>query len=270
MLHSAMNNGRTFGPRSCVNSAPALTTTRRNRAMADEPYKTCSRCGVEKPTTDFSPDARATTGLQPACRNCCSAASKARRDANIEAFREKETAYYHSNKERILANNAASRARCHEKVKAGKKAWYDRIKKSDEWQAREKERRDANKAAKSAYDREYRARDPQKTVERANKWRKANPEKRAAIIHNYSARRRAQESGGITTAALAAWVSGQKKVCYWCGCKCAKGFHVDHYVPLSKGGAHEAHNLVIACGPCNLKKNAKDPLDFAREVGRLF
>lgn len=104
----------------------------------------------------------------------------------------------------------------------------------------------------------------------AKEWREANPEKRLAISQNYKHRRRAQEEGGISSADLLAWKRAQPKVCYWCGCKCAKAFTVDHYTALSKGGKHDAANLVIACRPCNLRKNAKDPLEFAQSVGRLF
>jgi 5-methylcytosine-specific restriction endonuclease McrA len=105
---------------------------------------------------------------------------------------------------------------------------------------------------------------------KAMEWRAKNPEKRAAISQNYKHRRRAQEEGGISSADLLAWKKAQPKVCYWCGAKCAKNATVDHYQPLAKGGKHEADNLVIACRPCNLKKNAKPPEVFAASVGRLF
>lgn len=238
--------------------------------MAKVTYKDCSRCGLEKPADQFSPDKRAQTGLQPSCRACQSAAKKRARDANIEAFRERERQYWLANRERVLANNNRSRLRNIESIKARKKAYYERVKDTPEFKEKIRARQDAAKDAKREYDRQYRARNPQKVLDRANAWRKRNPDKRAAIIHNYSARRRAQTKGGITTAELAAWKKASKKVCYWCGARCAKGFHVDHYTPLSKGGTHEIDNLVIACAPCNLKKNAKDPLDFAKEVGRLL
>lgn len=106
--------------------------------------------------------------------------------------------------------------------------------------------------------------------ERARRWAKANPEKRRAISKAYSARRRAIEKGGDSTAAIYKWEQAAKKVCYWCGINCKKKYHVDHYVALARGGKHEVKNLVIACAPCNLKKNAKDPYDFAATMGRLF
>jgi len=33
--------------------------------------------------------------------------------------------------------------------------------------------------------------------------------------------------------------------------------HVDHVIPLARGGPHSQENLQILCGPCNLKKGAK-------------
>ena len=105
---------------------------------------------------------------------------------------------------------------------------------------------------------------------RARAWSKANPEKRSVISKNYSHRRRTKEKRGVSTADLLAWEMSAKKVCYWCGVKCADSYHIDHYVPLSKDGEHELSNLVIACPPCNLRKSAKDPYAFAASVGRLF
>lgn len=101
-------------------------------------------------------------------------------------------------------------------------------------------------------------------------WQNANPDLVAAYKNTNKSRRRASTSEGMTGAELLAWKAAQPKVCYWCSKPCPKKYHVDHYSPLSKGGAHAAENLVIACSTCNLRKHAKDPLVFAREVGRLL
>jgi len=50
--------------------------------------------------------------------------------------------------------------------------------------------------------------------------------------------------------------------CYWCGCKLKGDYHLDHVVPLSKGGANAAYNLVASCVKCNLRKSAKMPNQF--------
>ena len=49
-----------------------------------------------------------------------------------------------------------------------------------------------------------------------------------------------------------------------------KDYHIDHIMPLSKGGRHTISNLVVSCPTCNLQKNAKDPYQFAQERGRLL
>lgn len=106
--------------------------------------------------------------------------------------------------------------------------------------------------------------------EHAKEWARNNPEKRRAISKAYKSRRRQIEKGGDSTARILEWESSAIKKCYWCGLPCKAKYHIDHYNPLSKGGKHEVSNLVISCPRCNLRKNAKDPYDFAAEVGRLF
>lgn len=260
-----------MGPRRWWNALSALTIMiEKGSMMAETPLKTCTCCKQARPHDDFSPDRRNKDGLQSRCRECSRAASKAARDADPERARAKERAYFAKNRQRVLESNNRSRVKNADKVKACKKAWYEKVKNDPSFKAKLKARQEANKDAKREYDRAYRAKNPEVQAQRAREWVSRNPEKRAAIVRNYRDRRRAQTSGGISTAELAAWTDQQKKVCYWCGTKCAKGFHVDHYVPLARGGLHEASNLVISCAPCNLKKNAKDPLDFAREIGRLM
>jgi 5-methylcytosine-specific restriction endonuclease McrA len=48
--------------------------------------------------------------------------------------------------------------------------------------------------------------------------------------------------------------------CTYCD---APAEHLDHVVPISKGGADAAHNLLPACAPCNLSKSDKSLADWA-------
>ena len=101
------------------------------------------------------------------------------------------------------------------------------------------------------------------------RWRKNYPEKHAA----YQAARRAMILGATigNLAEIREIYSRAKKDpkvrCYLCGKLIPLGHrHVDHIVPLSKGGAHRSSNLAVACDICNDSKGAKPP----NEVGVLL
>lgn len=106
-----------------------------------------------------------------------------------------------------------------------------------------------------------------KELESCRRWRKGNPEKVRAIARNRRARKRAAE-GTHTAADVEAQLKRQKGHCYYCGVKLDK-YHVDHVIPLSRGGSNSPDNLVIACPSCNLSKSDKMPHEWG-ESGRLL
>lgn len=57
--------------------------------------------------------------------------------------------------------------------------------------------------------------------------------------------------------------------CWWCSKAIRAGdkYHVDHRIPLSRGGSNAAENLCIACPDCNQSKYNKLPSEFN---GRLL
>ena len=120
------------------------------------------------------------------------------------------------------------------------------------------------------YDAEYNKKNSEKKKQVAKEWVKNNPEKRKFIIFNYDSKRRAIKKTGDSFLIVKNWAENQNKICYWCNINCDDNYHIDHYVPLAKGGEHKISNLVISCQKCNLTKNAKDPLEFAKEKGKLF
>lgn len=134
--------------------------------------------------------------------------------------------------------------------------------------SRDKNRIKAKKA--SQYYIEYRIRNKDQIAARIKKWHSENIDRRRAHVRNRRARL-LNVGGSHTTADIERIYREQRGCCAWCRKKVKFGErHVDHIVPVHKGGSNDPANLAISCKTCNHRKSAKDPLDFARELGRLL
>ena len=49
-----------------------------------------------------------------------------------------------------------------------------------------------------------------------------------------------------------------------------RSWNLDHIHPIAKGGDNRRSNLQITCRECNARKSAKDPIEFARSMGKLI
>ena len=61
----------------------------------------------------------------------------------------------------------------------------------------------------------------------------------------------------------------QKHKCAICKISIKKYRHIDHIVPIARGGRHNKYNIQLLCPQCNLSKNCKDPIDFMNSLGLL-
>lgn len=121
------------------------------------------------------------------------------------------------------------------------------------------------KERESKYNRAYRKANPEFVARLFSEWVKNNPGKAAARIQL----RRAREIGA-TVGDLKEIEEFYHKVrtakivvCHWCKKEVQKGNrHVDHKIPLSKGGKHCVTNLLASCAFCNLSKGGKLPEEF--------
>jgi hypothetical protein len=62
--------------------------------------------------------------------------------------------------------------------------------------------------------------------------------------------------------------------CFYCGATASKdligrpsSWHMDHHIPLDRGGPDEVANIVLACSLCNGMKQNRMPEDFRRYLG---
>lgn len=82
--------------------------------------------------------------------------------------------------------------------------------------------------------------------------------------------RRARGAKPVSPKAAQALGALQRWKCAICVRGIKTSYHVDHIVPVSRGGKTEVWNLQLLCPPCNLKKHAKDPIEYMQSLGRLL
>lgn len=85
-------------------------------------------------------------------------------------------------------------------------------------------------------------------------WKSNNPEKVRSYVRNRRAIKRNAE-GHHTDSDIATLWANQNGSCVYCKEDLTiTGHHVDHIVPLSKGGSNWPSNLQCLCPDCNLRK----------------
>lgn len=99
-------------------------------------------------------------------------------------------------------------------------------------------------------------------LEYNRKYRSENPERCSEWARNRQARKRA--GGGTLSKGyvdfLLAWQSGK---CLTCRVDLTStGYHIDHVVPLAKGGQHCDDNVQLLCPTCNKRKATRSLYEF--------
>lgn len=96
-----------------------------------------------------------------------------------------------------------------------------------------------------------------------------NPEQRTAYQHNRRYRERTN-GGSVTALELKQLIEKQKFKCVICLTPIRKKRHLDHIIPVSKGGSNGIENRQFLCERCNLSKHNKDPIVFVQKMGMLI
>lgn len=132
--------------------------------------------------------------------------------------------------------------------------------------AYQKEWRKKNRSYLLQYQRTYAEQHREKINDRAKRWIQNNLDRHRASMRKSKQNRRAREvaaEGKFTVKDIELLHVRQRGRCYWCRMKYGKKFHIDHVWPLKRGGSNGPENLVLSCPTCNLRKNAKTPMEFA-------
>jgi 5-methylcytosine-specific restriction endonuclease McrA len=209
--------------------------------------KTCASCGVEKPIDAYYRDNRFLDGPpRAACKACILKRQSTPKKRRLAQPKE-------CSKCGVLkpAHEFTAESRHADGLRSECKTCYftpERYAQDQEWRKKNPERvRQYNLRSRPARD-AY-------TIQ----WKKDHPE----LTRLQDARKRAKRrsNSGIRDLTPAQWKdikAAYKFCCAYCGEK-RERLTMDHVVPLVKGGAHTAANIVPACARCNSKKKEFDP-----------
>lgn len=121
--------------------------------------------------------------------------------------------------------------------------------------------------------REYNKRDVEKHGDRRRakikEWELANPEK-VKVSRKSNEHMRRSSVGKFTLNDIKRIGKAQKWKCAYCKVSVKENYNIDHILAIANGGSNWPANLQLTCRTCNSRKHAKDPMDFARECGKLL
>jgi 5-methylcytosine-specific restriction endonuclease McrA len=226
--------------------------------MHSIPQKRCSKCGVEKPLSEFHKNKRT-------CKACRKVESKTYywqdpelQRAKLRQRRESKPGYG-----TIALRQPYFCSRCGQ-TKTADDFYVDRRRRFGHYPyckncRKAIDSRDDEKI--KAYHRRHYEQNRDSYGNRANKWVKNNPDKRRAIVRIHAHKRRAWKRGSDGSFTQQEWLL----VCEYCHneCLCCGKrepditLTPDHIVPLSRGGSNTIDNIQPLCLTCNISKNAR-------------
>jgi 5-methylcytosine-specific restriction endonuclease McrA len=226
--------------------------------------KTCAKCNIEKPETEFKPLYKKPDKLMSKCKECYkiqgleyrirtkaekAAYDKEYRANNEDKLKKRSLKYYQDNKEHLLEYAEEYRQRNPELLKESKKKEYFKHKKK-----------------RIAQVSKYRKNHKDKVKIWSDRWVKSDKGR----VSSRKAHTKRRGYGDISKDVIVDFFKTAGTICLYCKVECNDKVTIDHFIPLSKGGSHERDNLVPACLKCNCSKSNKDPFEWAESKGYIL
>ena len=204
----------------------------------------------------FHKKSRNSDGCQPNCKKCTKAYQKRWYEDNTERKAETSREWREANPERHAENGRRWQTENRERKEETNREWYV----ANRERAKENARkwREAHPELVRGYSRKWCESHPEKARARNAAYRAANAEKLRVSDAAKNHRRRTAE-GSFTPEEVETLLESQWYECAYCGADLLEtSYHLDHKVPVSKGGTSYIENIAAACPACNMSKGAKD------------
>ena len=134
------------------------------------------------------------------------------------------------------------------------------------------------------YFKQYNERNADRIRARRRIWTEANRERIAAKnaewtqnnldkhrTHQHNRRAKLKANGGTLSSDICrVLMAAQMGKCACCKSTLDDKYHLDHIVPIARGGANSDDNVQLLCATCNLRKGAKHPVEFMQSQGFLL
>jgi len=221
--------------------------------------KTCTVCQESLSFDNYSKSTASKNGFKAQCKKCLVKKSSEYNAVNSEKRKLYAKDYRANNAEKIQLGKEKCRQAKPEQYAATKKRYY--LSHKQEVLAYDKKWTQANSDKVRITRRDYQRRNPEKAFLIAKQWAKDNPELRRAST---SKRRASKRLNGVKLVTKKELLRLYASPCAYCG---IPSKHIDHVIPISKGGSHSIGNLVGACAPCNLSKGSKLITEWKKDRG---
>ena len=200
--------------------------------------KQCNKCKEYRTLDNFSKDKSKKDGFRTICTPC----GKQYIKNNKKRIRERQQKYYQDNKENIYL--------VHEKyVKDNKEKILEKQR-----QYREDNKEKRKKSFKSWYE---------KNKEYHRNWKLNNKH----LVRQYNSNRRARKMSqlGFLPDNYIEILEQYDTHCRYCNLDLRTNqYHIDHIIPLSRGGMHDFTNMQLICPTCNFSKGSKTHIEFIK------
>ena len=188
--------------------------------------KRCPKCNEYKTLNNFYKNKSRKDGLSAYCKICTNQLNIQTHNKNKEHYKKYQKQWKAANREYV--------------------------------NSRDKKYREEHPEIEFKKQKKYRETHKEQLYEKGKKYRETH---RDYFKVKYKERKnniKSTNDGSITQALLEELLLLQDNKCTYCGCKLTPdNKHMDHIIPISRGGTHTADNIHYVCKGCNQSKGSK-------------